>query len=287
MYSLFEIRKVLSVSKPTGERSISFVLSAYSEIKDHSILALVCDNGYLLFRYLNTSIKAPIIRQLCWFNCPEKKIKALSFDGSGIWLLIVTQDATIYILPIFTLLEADAKVPAHWKSDNLTEIKLSGQRAPLTSVQWWQTHEGQHIAVIGSELGEISFINLMNKKEVGGTYITTGISALDILYDESHDTTYLLITGSNQQQWRLLLEEKKSNFFWPFSSDSEGTSYNMSKGIPIADKASLTDEKSGEQRPHYLSKFESSTFLTPQCGDGRNLVSAYNSSSSLLQVLTF
>lgn len=46
----------------------------------------------------------------------------------------------------------------------------------------------------------------------------------------------------------------------------------------------IADEKSGEQRPHYLSKFESGTFLTPQCGDGRNLVSAYNSSSSLLQV---
>lgn len=35
----------------------------------------------------------------------------------------------------------------------------------------------------------------MNKKEVGGTYITTGISALDILYDESHDTTYLLVSS--------------------------------------------------------------------------------------------
>lgn len=285
MYSLFEIRKVLSVSKPGGERSVNILLTAYSEIKERSILALVCDNGYLLFRYINSNLKTPVIRQLCWFNCPDKKIKALSFDATGVWLLIVTQDATIYILPIFSLLEIDAKVPVYWKADNLTEIKLTGKRAPLTSVQWWQTHEGQHIAVIGSELGEISFINLMNKKEVGGTYITTGISALDILYDESHDTTYLLITGSNQQQWRLLLEEKKSNFYWPFSSEAEVAPYSPGKGVPLADKASFPDEKSSEQRPHYLSKFESGTFLTPQCGDGRNLVSAYNSSSSLLQVL--
>lgn len=60
--------------------------------------------GYLLFRYINLSMCAPVIRQLCWFNCPDKKIKALSFDASGLWLLIVTQDATIYILPVYSLL---------------------------------------------------------------------------------------------------------------------------------------------------------------------------------------
>ncbi|XP_054722034.1 uncharacterized protein LOC129231695 [Uloborus diversus] len=239
---------------------------------------------YLLFRCVSCSISCPVIRQLGWFNNPSKQITSLSFDSSGIWLLVVTQDATLYILPVLSLLETDAKVPSCWKSDNLTEIKLAGRRAPLTSVQWWQTHEGQHIAVIGSELGEISFINLINKKEVGGTYITSGISSLDILYDESHDTTYLLITGSNQQQWRLLLEEKKSNFYWPFNSESELTQHSPGASIPLPDK-SLPDEKSGEQRPHRLSKFESGTFLTPQCGDGRNLVSAYNSSSHLLQVL--
>ncbi|GBN92080.1 hypothetical protein AVEN_145645-1, partial [Araneus ventricosus] len=93
------------------------------------------------------------------------------------------------------------------------------------------------------------------------------------------------ITGSNQQQWRLLLEEKKSNFYWPFNSDTEITTYNSGKGLPVAEKVPLTDDKNADQRPHRLSKFESGTFLTPQCGDGRNLVSAYNSSSCLLQVL--
>ncbi|CAL1300518.1 unnamed protein product, partial [Larinioides sclopetarius] len=248
--------------------------------------------GYLLFRHVSSKLNAPVIRQLCWFNNPEKEIKALSFDSSGMWLLTVTQDATLYILPVSPIVESVVKTPASWKIDNLTEIKLTGQRALTTSVQWWLTHEAEHIAIIGSEcyflflqLGEISFINLVNKKEVGGTYITSGISALDILYDESHDTTYLLITGSNQQQWRLLLEEKKSNFYWPFNSDTEITTYNSGKGLPVAEKMPLTDDKNGDQRPHRLSKFESGTFLTPQCGDGRNLVSAYNSASCLLQVL--
>ncbi|KAF8791481.1 Ultraviolet-B receptor UVR8 like protein [Argiope bruennichi] len=285
MYSLFEIRKILSVSKPGGYNGVKILLSAYTENKEHSVLALVCNNGYLLFRHVSTKLNAPVIRQLCWFNNPEKEIKALSFDSSGMWLLTVTQDATLYILPVSPIVESVVKTPASWKIDNLTEIKLTGQRALTTSVQWWLTHESEHIAIIGSELGEISFINLVNKKEVGGTYITSGISALDILYDESHDTTYLLITGSNQQQWRLLLEEKKSNFYWPFNSDTEITTYNSGKGIPVAEKVPLTDDKNGDQRPHRLSKFESGTFLTPQCGDGRNLVSAYNSSSCLLQVL--
>ncbi|GFY45525.1 x-linked retinitis pigmentosa GTPase regulator homolog [Trichonephila inaurata madagascariensis] len=285
MYSLFEIRKVLTVSKPGGSEGVKIVLAAYTENKDNSVLALVCSNGYLLFRLVSAKLEVPVIRQLCWFNNPEKEIRALSFDSSGMWLLTVTRDATLYILPISSIGEFAVKTPASWKIDNLTEIKLTGQRALTTSVQWWLTHESEHIAIIGSELGEISFINLVNKKEVGGTYITSGISALDILYDESHDTTYLLITGSNQQQWRLLLEEKKSNFYWPFNSDTEITSYNSGKGLPVAEKVPLTDDKNSDQRPHRLSKFESGTFLTPQCGDGRNLVSAYNSSSCLLQVL--
>ncbi|GFR01049.1 uncharacterized protein TNCT_402911 [Trichonephila clavata] len=240
MYSLFEIRKVLTVSKPGGSKGVKIVLAAYTENKDNSVLALVCSNGYLLFRLVSAKLEVPVIRQLCWFNNPEKEIRALSFDSSGMWLLTVTRDATLYILPISSIGEFAVKTPASWKIDNLTEIKLTGQRALTTSVQWWLTHESEHIAIIGSELGEISFINLVNKKEVGGTYITSGISALDILYDESHDTTYLLITGSNQQQWRLLLEEKKSNFYWPFNSDTEITSYSSGKGLPVAEKVPLT-----------------------------------------------
>ncbi|PRD36590.1 UNVERIFIED_CONTAM: hypothetical protein NCL1_08214 [Trichonephila clavipes] len=220
MYSLFEIRKVLTVSKPGGSDGVKIVLAAYTENKDNSVLALVCSNGYLLFRLVSAKLEVPVIRQLCWFNNPEKEIRALSFDSSGMWLLTVTRDATLYILPISSIGEFAVKTPASWKIDNLTEIKLTGQR------------------------GEISFINLVNKKEVGGTYITSGISALDILYDESHDTTYLLITGSNQQQWRLLLEEKKSNFYWPFNSDTEITSYNSGKGLAVAEKVPLTGDSS-------------------------------------------
>ncbi|XP_015916558.2 uncharacterized protein [Parasteatoda tepidariorum] len=283
MYSLFEVRKILAVSNPGGGKDVEIILTAYTENKESSSLALVCSNGYILFRYVCNKWDSPLMRQLCWFNNPGKVIKALCFDPSGLWLLIVTQDASLYILPAFSFFNPDTKISANWKVDNLTEIKLPGKRASFTSVQWWQTHAGEHIAIIGSELGEISFVNLVNKKEVGGTYITIGISALDILYDESHDTTYLLITGYSQQQWRLLLEEKKSNFYWPFSSDSDVS--NIKKGMPVAERILLADEKNGDQRPHRLSKFESGTFLTPQGGDGRNLVSAYSSSSCLLQVL--
>lgn len=58
MYSLYEIRKVLSVSKPGGDKNVNILLTSYSEIKDHSILALVCDNGkfirLIIFLYLIT-----------------------------------------------------------------------------------------------------------------------------------------------------------------------------------------------------------------------------------------
>lgn len=45
MYSLFEIRKILSVSKPGGDKGVKILLAAYSENASNSILALVCDNG--------------------------------------------------------------------------------------------------------------------------------------------------------------------------------------------------------------------------------------------------
>ncbi|KFM80415.1 hypothetical protein X975_11124, partial [Stegodyphus mimosarum] len=59
----------------------------------------------------------------------------------------------------------------------------------------------------------------------------------------------------------------------------------VKKSAPVIEKTPISDEKNTEQRPHRLSKFESGTYLTPQCGCGRNLVSAYNPSSCLLQVL--
>lgn len=278
MYALFELRKNFSVAANKDGTAVNIQLSAYVESVDFSILALACDNGYLLFRHLSTKNSKPVMRQLNWFSDPEKKIKALTFDSTGNSLLVVTADATVYVLSVLPHLDPSATSLYSWRSDDLIEIKLSGQRASLTCVRWWQTLQGQQIAIIGSELGEISFINLLNKKEVGGTYVSVGIVSLDILNDESHDTTYLLITGNNRQQWRLLLEEKKTDFYWPSNAEIEVIPCNGNDVV-------ASDDKAREHRHYRLSKFESGTFLTPQSGGGRNLVSAYNSSSSLLQVL--
>lgn len=50
------------------------------------------------------------------------------------------------------------------------------------------------LAIIGTELGELSFIELSTGKEVGGTYITVPVTELDLCRDNSMDTVYLLVS---------------------------------------------------------------------------------------------
>ena len=49
------------------------------------------------------------------------------------------------------------------------------------------------LAIIGTEFGELCFIELLSGKEVGGTYITVPATQLHLCRDNSHDTVFLLV----------------------------------------------------------------------------------------------
>lgn len=67
--------------------------------------------------------------------------------------------------------------------------------------------------------------------------LITYTSEMNLIF--TYDWFSFQITGNSQQQWRLLLEEKKSNFYWPFCAEGELNTYSEGKGVPVADKAAL------------------------------------------------
>lgn len=288
MYRLFEIKRILSLGHWNSfSEDTEITYSAYKEYKTKSILALVCTNDYLLFRFVDDRGK-PIFHQLQWFHNPTKQIRAISFEKCGLWCLLAVRDGTLYIVPMIWNMGHSPKGQSNWRTDDVTEIRLSGQRANPTSLIWWSSFDGQQIAIVGNELGEISFINLRNRREVGGTYVTVGIKKIDLVQDENSGTTCLLITGTNAQQWHLLLEDKQTGYLWLSEPDNEQWLEGIERKMwqLQGDRSLFIEDKKFETHPRRLSRYEGGAVLFPQVIKGQTYVAAYTKASGLLQLLS-
>lgn len=65
---------------------------------------------------------------------------------------------------------------------------------------------GASVAIIGTELGELCFVELSSGKDVGGTYITVPVKEMYLCRDNSGDTIYLLVKN-------VFLEISKKHLF--------------------------------------------------------------------------
>uniref|UniRef100_T1IUI1 Uncharacterized protein n=1 Tax=Strigamia maritima TaxID=126957 RepID=T1IUI1_STRMM len=256
---------------------------AWTDVSGRSILALIISNGYILLYYTARDRAKPVLRQIAWCENYSNRITALCFDPTGSWLVCAAKDAALFIIPALSLLDATVKVDHLWALDDVTKIEMLGkrdisssrtsaseERAAPTCIVWWQTMDNKSVAIIGNELGEICFINLITHQEVGGTYITTGILNLHLISDDTHDTVYLLITGANNLQWQLLLEKITVGYQWPLESE---TSRMKEKGNTQVD-----------HRPYRLNRFAGHTQLKPQSAKGRHFVAGYYAPNSILSV---
>lgn len=94
MYSLFEIRKILSVSKPGGDKGVKILLAAYSENASNSILALVCDNGkfniYFIWYILHLLI---VLNSLANYLQNGSKVYKLI----NLWTIWLSEDSKYYL----------------------------------------------------------------------------------------------------------------------------------------------------------------------------------------------
>ncbi|XP_066977606.1 uncharacterized protein ca isoform X2 [Macrobrachium rosenbergii] len=155
-------------------------------------------------------------KKIPWTADENRKPVALAFSPTAEWLLVASEDGTLFVVPLGKRLEPGISRDHQFKTDDVMVFPPNGSRARPTSLVWWQTLVGDaSLAIIGTELGELSFIELSTGKEVGGTYITVPVKELHLCRDNSLDTIYLLITGPEDRQWRLVLEQRSSQYLFP------------------------------------------------------------------------
>ncbi|XP_045605152.1 uncharacterized protein ca isoform X2 [Procambarus clarkii] len=155
-------------------------------------------------------------RRIPWTTDENRKPVALAFSPSAEWLLVASEDGTLFVVPIGSRLDPGICQDHRFKTDDVLVLPPNGSRARPTSLVWWQTLVGDaSLAIIGTDLGELSFIELSSGKEVGGTYITVPVKQLHLCRDNSLDTVYLLITGPEDRQWRLVLEQRSNQYLFP------------------------------------------------------------------------
>ncbi|XP_076055438.1 RCC1 and BTB domain containing protein claret isoform X3 [Oratosquilla oratoria] len=155
-------------------------------------------------------------RKIPWTSDDNHKPVALAFSPTAEWLLVASEDGTLFVIPLGGYLDPNVAPDHRFKTDDVLVLPPNGSRARPTALVWWQTLVGDtSLAIIGTELGELSFVEISTGKEVGGTYITVPVTELFICRDNSLDTVYLLITGTEERQWRLVLEQRSSQYLYP------------------------------------------------------------------------
>lgn len=78
--------------------------------------------------------------------------------------------------------------------------------------------------IIGTEQGEILFIDLDTGQQIGLTRIDGYISNFQICQDTELDTINLIITSQSKKQWFLILEQPAKGYIYTQSNGSSSTS---------------------------------------------------------------
>ncbi|KAG7209510.1 hypothetical protein KM043_015595 [Ampulex compressa] len=186
--------------------------SAYCEDTRKVFIACATGSSEILLYYKKDPLCAPIIRRIPWFQGSHKQISSFCFHPHGLWLLCTTLDGSLYIVPVQSLVDDCYVGEKAWSTDDITSFlsvspQLSNSRP--TAVVWWlSSNICIDVAIVGTEYGEILFINLESGQQICVTHIKGSISELKICDDESKDMISLLITNQKKQQWHLILEQR-------------------------------------------------------------------------------
>ncbi|BFZ08491.1 hypothetical protein BsWGS_11531 [Bradybaena similaris] len=288
MYGLFEFARLLSVKSPQStltRRKIDIKKFAWKEEGEVSLMALLCSNDYILLHY-NSTDRPPIIKQLPWFH--EKPVGFMCFDPTLTWLLLVTEAAQeIFIIPALSIVDSSAIVNQVFKTDDVTVRTFKATNGHVTCGQWWQTLDGRQIAIIATNAGEISFIDLLNDKVCKELILDMSISDLSLSFDDLQLNTTLLITTPNGGQWRLMLESRIA--FSRYSPDMEISDMSYENidtySIPPCTILDSAEDDTALFTPTRFQNFQPPTLLRPQYARGHHFITAHCKLSSTLQVL--
>ncbi|XP_046564861.1 uncharacterized protein LOC124273631, partial [Haliotis rubra] len=279
-HSLFEMTRLLSLSQETRgsvKPKSSITQYAWKEEGEVNMLALACSNDQIVLRYCIAG-KPPLIKQLSWI--PSTTIVAMCFDPTVTWLLILTHNPDIYLVPAFSLMEPKARVNQLWNTDDVTHIKLQQPKGDVCVVHWWHTLDDQQVAVIGTKAGEIIFVDLLRKKTVASTRVDTAVLKLDLVMDDQQMATSLLITASGNNQLKLLLESRSMDRMFAELSISGTETFQD----PVNNIMVQTDDNKEMFLPLRYEQFQRSVILCPQNARGRHFITAHEDKTSTFQV---
>eukprot|EP00106_Octopus_bimaculoides_P003264 XP_014770706.1 PREDICTED: uncharacterized protein LOC106869467 [Octopus bimaculoides] len=277
MYSLFQLVRLLTVEQDTDSPTDfqpNIAQFAWRQARDTSLLALVCSNGHLLI-YWSVPGQRPKSRLLPWLE--QRPIVSLCFDPSATWLLVITTQIDMFIIPALSLMDPQSKVDATWKRDDATHIRFKKPKGFPSALCWWHTLTGYDVAIVGTSLGELVFVNLHTKRVLANTSIQSYIVKLDLIFDDEQVSRHLLVTSKKGSQWQLLLE-KLNRSEWYQEIELVSKSSLLSADDTYSNVVSIIDRAAGYQDlfwPVYFPQFGRSIQLSPQYAKGRQLVAAH------------
>ncbi|XP_070558000.1 uncharacterized protein [Ptychodera flava] len=296
-YPLFELATLLRVRKNADgdasrhivdkrrEQHVHVRLSAFREFRTKcvTVIALMCDSGFLLLRYAENG-KVPVTKQVCWFQHPSKHMECMSFDPSGVWLVCACSDNSICIVPVMAMLNGKVTGNKAWSRTDFTVIEPTNRRAPPTSIVWWHTIDNKDIAIIGTELGELVFVDLTLSQDVAVTDVKDQITSLQLAENDRCSVTYLLIHTVSGGQWRLLLELQPSQWS-PGSEQIMKLGFEMLEGRAVSLETFLqSDEFRSDFAPVPFKQFSNQVNLAVQSTKGRNYVAAHDKETNIYKV---
>ncbi|KAJ8969559.1 hypothetical protein NQ317_016591 [Molorchus minor] len=296
-------------------QNINIKLCARCENGVKQILALITSDEDVVLHYTYGEL-SPVIKRVPWFTDGQKQIQAICFDPSATWLLVVTVDCSLYIIPALSLVDKRQKIDCKWSLNDVThfpkQFQLSDEKP--TTIVWWQTLDCNQNALVGFENGTIILISLTDGRYLGSCSITEAVKKLCLCQDNSLETVSLLINGTSGQQWRFVLEHHSTGYIWPPDTNTQvdestrSRLYNL-KQLGVDKLASLKQrlsEARGNRRDSQTSDTASEsshsesihsiqsgpellphlcdTYFAAQYARGRYLFTAFYKPTSLLTV---
>ncbi|RZF46926.1 hypothetical protein LSTR_LSTR013238 [Laodelphax striatellus] len=231
-------------------------LSAVSQALERQLIALVLSSGDLVLYHILKELEEPQVRWIPWYEEASKEVQCLTFDPlSGAWLLLACYDGSLQIVPIFSLFGQRTPPEAalnNWSRDDVTSVHYgNAANVPAselcpTAVTWWVRQapdvdrSTRDIAIVGTKAGHVIFVSLLSGAVMGSTTFDGAVTSLNVCRSDdslSEETTIiLLVTGPNQQQWKVILEHRESGNYWPFMADTKLNDSSISSGSYEADE---------------------------------------------------
>ncbi|XP_071809900.1 uncharacterized protein [Asterias amurensis] len=292
-YPLFELAVLKSLRTPVNKVGLhgrSYVshsrvyirLCAQRQRGSTSVTIMVCSNGYLLVRSDDPG-KASQMKQIPWFQNPKKEILAIALDPSGRQAVCACRDGSLYVIPVYTVLNQSTAVKHSWKSNDLTEISSSSHRGTPTKIAWWTSSDGRNVGIVGNGNGEIVLIDLGQRKEVKSLWLKEEILSLEIVHHPG--LSYLIIQSDMGTQWGLILEKTRRKLNPVERANMDITVAGFEVIHPQnALNILYTQEGHSTFQPYCFHNFMDVVTLSTQSAMDHSFVAAHDYSSNILKI---